>query len=346
MASPTYATIIVQLTGQIDSLTQSFIYKGYEALSSALAKPLASLCILLITLLGYGILRGVIKMPLHELSKAALKIGFVYLLAMNWSLFSQYVVALFVDGASELGAALMQAAPNAGAVSHNINGALQSVFVEVIRVGAWTADKASFKHPSPLFTAIMIDLAGLVVIGFALFELIIAKIMLAICLCTAPLFLCLTLFEQTKSFFDRWLGTLVGFSLVLIFVSAVVGLCMHLIHWSIGDHYLNHAINVSAVDWIPIFLVAFLCIMLLLEVTGIAKSIGGACCTSNGSAMVGGFIGGALGAHRQGQDVRQKLGALAQKAVPNSLRSQLSQLKGNAQQQTFNGIRQRMRGHS
>ncbi|NSL19584.1 type IV secretion system protein [Tatlockia micdadei] len=345
MANPTYANIIVELTNQIDVLTKTFVFNGYNTLASLLAKPLAGLCTIFIIVMGYRVLRGLTQSPLQELTKSCFRIGLVYLFAMNWGFFSQYFVKLFVDCAGEIGAALMQIIPfklpmNGG----GINAGLQAVFTEVIRVGSWTIGKASLKHFAPVLTGLMIYLSGLAVVGLALFEIIIAKLMLSICLSSAPLFFCFTLFEQTKTFFDRWLGVLVGFSLILVFVSSVVGLCMHLIHWTIGGHYATHAVNISATDWIPIFVVACLCVMGLLEITGIAKSIGGACSTSTGSAMVGGFIGGALGASTQGKNISQKAINLAKKAGSYGLAS--LGFPSTKATQTMSSIRNQMRGHS
>lgn len=317
MSTPTYANILLQLTSQIDELTNGFIFEGYNALATALAKPLASLAVLYIVLMGYAITRGLVKTPMQDFSKGIVRMGLIYLFAMNWSFFASFAVELFSSGASELATVLMQSAKFK--TSGGVNGGLQAVFNEVIRVGAWTWDKATFKHWGPIFTALMIYVSGIVVVGLALFELIIAKLMLAICLSTAPLFICFTLFEQTKTFFDRWLGILVGFSLVLVMVSTVVGLCMHLIHWTIDGHYSNHAASVSATDWIPILLVSILCVMAILEVTGLAKNIGGAFSSSNGSAMVGGFIGGFMGASSPSKSIAGKGLNVAKMAVPANL---------------------------
>jgi type IV secretion system protein VirB6 len=198
---------------------------------------------------------------------------------------------------SELGAIMMNLLPvqipmikGAG-----VNGGLQSVFIEIIRVGSWIWKTASLRNPGPFITSFMVYTTGIVVVGFAFFELVVAKLMLSICLCTAPLFVSLTLFDKTKTFFDQWLGKVVGFSLVLFFVSVVLGFCMHLMHWCIGMHFLSHAAKFKATDWIPLFICACLSVMAIHEVVSMAKSIGGACCTSSGSAMVGGFLGGALG---------------------------------------------------
>ncbi|KTD47891.1 vir protein [Legionella quinlivanii] len=320
MESPTYANLISQLTGQIDAISKTFVMNGYQALANHLEKPLASACVFALVLMGFGIMMGFIRMPSKDLMKLALRIGGIYLFAMNWGFFSEYFVGLFVNGASELGGVLMKANLSGLSVD-GVNSGLQSVLNEVVRVGAWTWDKASFKHWSPIFVALMIYLSGLAVIGLALFELIIAKLMLAVCLSTAPIFILFTLFDVTKSFFERWIGVLVGFSLILVFVSSVASFCMRLIHWAVYAHYANHALDIGLSDWIPIVLVAAFCVMALLEVTAIAKSIGASCSTSNGAAMLGGFVGGAIGASRKAQDASSKSQEALKQMVPASAKS-------------------------
>lgn len=297
MASPIYSNVILSLTNQMDTLTANFVKNGYGALASALAKPLASLIILFIVLTGYGITRGLIKAPLEELTKFSVRVGIIYFFAMNWGNFSFYVANLFINGSGELGAVLMKSTrltPEAMAGSTVMQG-LQSVFTEVIRVGTWTIKKASLRNLGPYYTALMIYASGLAIVTMALLEIVVAKLMLSICLCTAPLFFLFTLFEKTRAFFDRWLGLLVGFSLVLVLVSSVVGLCMSLIHWSVAGYVPNHAATIDSVGWIPVFLVSCLCMITLSQAAQIGKSIGGACHTAGGGAMVAGFAGGAFG---------------------------------------------------
>lgn len=299
MDAPNYANIIVKLSSEIDVLTRSFLFQGYQALANALKAPLGSLCILYIVVIGYGVARGLIKMPMQELVKGAFRIGLVYMLAMNWGIFSEYIVNFFTKGVGELGAVMMNLLPvqlPKLSQAAGINGGLQSVLIEVVRVGNWVWDTASLRHLGPYFTSLMVYVSGIVVIGLAFFELIVAKLMISICLCTAPLFIVLTLFDKTRTFFDQWLGKLVGFSLVIFFVSTVVGFCLHLLHWAVGAHFVSHAQSFVSVDWIPLVICSALGVMAILEVVGMAKSIGGSCCTSSGSAMVGGFVGGTLGA--------------------------------------------------
>jgi type IV secretion system protein VirB6 len=300
MTSPLYSNVILGLTKQIDRLTTNFVHEGYNALVNALTAPLASLSVLFIIITGYGITRGIIKAPMQELVNFAFRLGIIYLFAMNWEFFSSYLVALFVTGSGELGSALMKSTHllPTSFTGNGVMGGLQSVFNEVIRAGASVAQKATFRHPGPLLSSLLIYLSGLLVVGAALIELVIAKLMLSVCLVTAPLFFILTLFDKTRSFFDRWLGAVVGFSLVFVFVSSLVSLCMSLIHWSVAGYAEHASQEMLSVGWVPILLVAAFCLAALSQAAHIAKSIGGTCHTAGGSAMVGGFMGAAIGSSK------------------------------------------------
>lgn len=297
MSQHDYTNIILDLARQMEVITRTFTVNGYKAMSHALAQPLGALCVLFIILTGYGILRGLIKTPMQEFVNVAIRIGVVYMFAMNWDIFASYFIGLFVDGAGALSGVMMKA--NHSNMSYvngaNVNSSLQAVFTEIINIGTIAVKKATVRNITPLFIGLLIYLSGIAVVGLAFFEIVLAKLMLAICMSVAPLFFCFTLFKQTRSFFDSWLGVLVGFSLLLVFVSTTVGICLQLVHWVIAPLQSNQA-EIDLTSWISLFFVAGLAVMAILYVTGIAKGIGGSCSTSGtGSAMVGGFMGSALG---------------------------------------------------
>lgn len=293
MSAMTYNNFIIQLAGEIDRLTRHFVFDGYKALSSALQAPLASMIVLYIVLKGYGIARGVIEQPQQELLRFGIRVGLIYMAAMNWEFFSSYVRDLFVTGSETIATKLMMAVHKG--LGNSINQGLQNVLNEILKLGCDLFEAGSLRKLTPYFAGMMVFLSGSITLGLAFIEIVIAKLMLAVTLCTAPLFILFTLFDQTKSFFERWLGVLAGFSFVLIFVSSVVGLCVHLLHW-VTSSFIGNSAPVTAAIWIPIFIVACLCVMGIMQAVNIGKSIGGSVCTSGGAAMVGGFIGSSLGA--------------------------------------------------
>ncbi|HAU3758470.1 TPA: type IV secretion system protein [Legionella pneumophila] len=302
MSTTTYNNFMIQLANELDSITRTFVFDGYGALSSVLQAPLASLIVLYIILKGYAVARGLIEQPQQELFRFSIRVGLIYLFAMNWDFFSSHVCDLFISGSETIATKLMLAIHKHG-LGNSINQGLQNVLNEISMLGCDLFEAGSLRKLTPYFAGMMVFLSGSITVGFAFIEIVIAKLMMAVLLCTAPLFILFTLFEQTKSFFERWLGVLAGFSFVLILVSSVVGLCVHLLHW-VTSSFTTNDNPVTAAIWIPIFIVACLCVMGIMQAVNIGKSIGGSVCTSNGAAMVGGLIAGSLGA-----------GGLAKKAM-------------------------------
>ena len=345
MSNHDYSSIILDLGTKVDAITQSFTVNGYKAMSQALVKPLGTLCVLFIILTGYSIMRGLIKTPMQEFVKVAIRIGVVYMLAMNWDVFASYFLGLFVDGASALGAVMMKANQShmSSGSGANINGSLQSVLTDIINVGTFAVKKSSYRNWTPWITGMLIYLSGIAVVGLAFFEILLAKLMLSICMSVAPLFLCFTLFDQTRSYFDRWLGTLVGYAMVLVFVSTVVGICLEMVHWVIAPLQGSQSVNITLTDWIPLFLVSGLAMMAILAVTGVAKGIGGSCSTSGtGSAMVGGFMGSALGLS-MGASKWTGLTHVTQKASGFAKEAAMKGMK-RAGGSAMRGIQKRLRG--
>ena len=292
--SITPTNFLVSLANEIDSLINSFVFEGYSALASLLRAPLGSMIVLYIVLVGYAMVRGLIQTPQQELFKFSIRAGLIYMCAMDWGFFSEHIRDLFVVGSESISTTLMKVAHTKSG-GGSINQGLQDVLTEVITLGGTLFDMGSYRRLTPYFAGLMVFFSGVATIGLAFIEVVIAKLMLAITLATAPLFILLTLFEQTKSFFDRWLGIVVGFSLVLVFVSSVVGLCMHLIHTVVAGLGTAEGSDLNASVWVPLFIVSCLCVMSILQAAAIGKSIGGALCTSGASAMVGGFVGGLVG---------------------------------------------------
>lgn len=315
---PTYSTIVLKLATMLDTMIDAFTAAGYNAVSNYLRAPIGLLCVLYIVLTGYAIMLGFSDKPANDFKKVVLRIGLVYMFALNWGTFSAYGVDLFTTASTNLGAAIIDIVPFDFPFLTNaigIKGALQTVLIEVSKVGQWIMNKGSFYNPTPWITGMGIIGFGGVVVVVAFMEIFVAKLIIAVCFCLAPLFITLTLFDKTRAFFDRWLGTLVGYSLIFVFVSAVLGVCMHLVHFTVAGHFISKALHVTFTDWIPVAFMAVISVKALLDVAGIAKGIGGACQAAGTSAMVGGFVGAAMGASRSGGSATKQIAGKGMSAL-------------------------------
>lgn len=302
MSTPTYLTIVSELFTELNLILKDYTFNVYQTLEAHLRAPLGLAVVLFITLMGFSITLGYSKLEMQTFTRAAIKIGIVYTLGMNWGYFSQYFVDGISKSAGQIGDWIVSASPihipSIGGTG--INGAMQTVLIEVVKVASWVWDKASWHFLSPYFTSLMIWIFGGAMIIIGIFEIAMAKIMLALLFATAPLFFVFTIFSYTRSWFDKWLGAIAGFAFLIIFVSGILGLALTLMQWAIGGIYIDHALHLSVVGFVSITIVGFLCLGILLKSAQLAQSIGGTVTTSSGTGMlaagIGGFLGGAMGA--------------------------------------------------
>ena len=301
MSSPTFDTVILQLFTLVDQILNNYVYHGYSVLASHLQTPLGLAMTLYIMVMALAVMQGWIQCSVGSLSKSIVKMVMVYCFAMHWDLFSQYAVNGLEGGVSTIGNWMITASPIP--IPHfageGIDGALQSVMIEVTKVGAWTWDMGGITHLGPLFVALVIWALGYLGLIFAVMEILLAKIMLAVLFTVAPLMIAMTLFKPTQGIFDKWIGTLCGFSCVMIFVPTTVTLCLSLMQWVVGSYYVGHAVGVHLVSFVVFLVVGYLCVRLIREVTTQALYIGGAATGASGSSMlaagVGSFLGSATG---------------------------------------------------
>jgi type IV secretion system protein VirB6 len=297
MAIPSYMTIIEKLFTELDVLLNSYVFHAYHALAGFLKAPLGLAMVLYIVLMGLSITQGWVKLSMGNFVKSSVKLALIYTAAMNWGWFSHMVIHLINQGAGQIGDVLIDATPVP--IPHfagtGINGAMQSVLIEFAKIGAWVWDKGSWHNMGPCLTAILIWGFGYALILVAVFELVLAKIMLAVLFAVAPLFIGFTLFKPTHPFFDRWLGACVGFGLLMIFVSSMLALALSIAQWAIAGTYVAHAANLSLVGFVPVMIVGFMGVGIILKAAQLAQAIGGTITTTSGSLLLAGAIGGAVG---------------------------------------------------
>lgn len=294
---PLYTTIVEQTFGELDTLLNTFVYGGYSALANYIKAPLGLAVVVYIALLGYGITHGWIKMTIPNLVKAGIKLGLIYMFAINWQYFSEFVIGTFSDGASHVGAVLIQSSPFHLPVfgGEGIKGALQEALIEFTQIGSQLWGHGSLMNLQPLVLSVSIYSFGYALIFLACLELIMGKLMMALLFVTAPLFICFTLFKTTHKFFDNWLGALSGFAFLYIFVSAMTGFALTLTQMITGALVLGHLLHFSIGEFIPLLFVAFIGLGIVMKSASLAQALGGVISTASGSALLAGTVGGMIG---------------------------------------------------
>lgn len=346
MSAPIYSNIIDQVFSLLDQDLNSYVYNAYSTLASHLRYPLGLAVVLYFSILGISISQGYVQLSMSLFMRSVIKIGLIYMFAMSWSTFSFYAVHGIQESAGQIGDWLVNASPIPipNFAGSGINGALQSVLIEITRVGAWTWDRGSISSWSPFFAAGCIWFFGLIALAIAVIEIVLAKLMLAILFSLAPLFIGFTLFKPLHGMFDRWVGSICGFALFLIMLPAVITLGLTFVQLVVQDQYATHGAHITLVDWVPIMITGILNLILILKIADYAKAIGGSISSSSASNMlasgVGGFVGGAFSS----VNFAKSSGGVAQSAF-SGVKSGFSK-SGNAASSVMNAIRNKLRGAS
>lgn len=341
MTMPSYSTVVIHLFDMLKEVLNNYVYNGYTTLADHLRYPLGLAVTLYIIILGISISQGWVRLSFDNFVKSAFKIGLIYWLAMSWATFSLYAVQGIESSAGQIGDWLVSASPVP--IPHfageGINGAMQSVLIEVTKVGAWTWGMGSFHNWGPYLTALIVWLTGYIALFLAIAEILIAKLMLAILFCVAPLFICFTLFKPTHGFFDKWLGAIAGFAFFLILIPAAISLVLNFLQWAIAGYYADHATGMSLVGFVPVLIVAIIGVALILKVTSYAQSFGGSVSTSSGSSLLAGVIGGAVG----GGMSSMKSSLSTTSTVAGGLSKVANAASGNIAGSAFSAIKNKLR---
>lgn len=288
-------SILISYDTQITAVLDSFLYGGFHSMTSALRGPFSLCTIISVIILGYGMAQGLIKTPLQDAIKLALKIGAIMFFFFHWDVFSKYVVGLFLNASNEIGSSLLTVL---GVKLPTIAGeggttvALQVVLEEINHIATDVQHQGSISSWSPYLESIFIYISGYLMIVVSYFEILMAKVTINILMISAPLFCIFCLFKPTQSFFSKWIGTLSGASFVIILVSSVVALNVSILQ-TILVETLGHSLK--STSFVPIVIISILSILMCIRIASIAYSLGGAVSHGAGAAAVGGFIGASLG---------------------------------------------------
>lgn len=315
--------LLTNILDQTDSVMNAFVFQGYEALSITITPWIATLAGIMVAGFGWALLRGMIQTPVQHAINSGLKLAVVLFLAQNWSYFSQLLYELFTNGPNELTRAILDRAAHKWSLfsSTHVNGALQEGLDLGMQKATEIIRKGSIGNFSPVIIGTMAALATLLVCGFSLGLLVLAKAGLAICLILSPLFLICFLFESTKSITEKWMQHVIGFALMPIGIHCVMLLILTLMDSTLRQ--FNDAGSISFGMAGAYILLGIISLPLLLQVKHLMASIASGF-TFNSMGAVGNtlhsskrFISGAHRAYQRTVKAGERVGSAASNGVNN-----------------------------
>ena len=217
---------------------------------------------LLIILVGINMAVGAYRLTMRDAWQIVSRIVLVFLFARSWANFGAIYDALS-SGAGNLALSFFDGE------AYTPEAAMDQFAIQMSDVadGAATAQSAIARGVIAGFLFIILSVlmaAYVLIVGFS-------KIMIAFLLGVAPLAMIATLFERTKSLFEAWLTSFVGYLMYPIAAAAVIGAVV-----SMADAQFRPQAEVRDFSMILGFLcVAFVGIFALLAIPTAAANITG-----------------------------------------------------------------------
>jgi type IV secretion system protein VirB6 len=280
---------ITSLLQSVDQLGQNYVSTAYQALANAATSGGATGVVgLLLTLYvifwGVGIWQGTATGGPADHAFRLFRAVMIYVLATQWGDFQTLVYTALNDGPSAIGNALLSAVTSANSTGTSanltsVNGvqtALQNMWDTTNTATEAFLQNAGITNWGPYIFAAVFYVVMAILIGFAIFLIILSKMFMWLLLALAPLFIILLLFGVTSRFFSGWMSSLAQYFLVQVLVYAFLAFYVSLIQQSIDT--LNGVANSKSATWAtigPVVLLAIIGILLLSQINNMAAAIAG-----------------------------------------------------------------------
>lgn len=280
---------VTEIVQNVDRLGANYVQGAYQSLSGALtqggATGIAGLLLTLYVIFwGYGIWAGTASGGPSDHAFRLLRAFAIYALATSWSDFQGLVYGFMNDGPSALGNALLAAGRTANATGTSanlttVNGvqqALQNIWDSSNSATEAFLQNGGILSWGPYIYAVVFTVTMAILIAYAVFLIIMAKMFLWILLGVAPIFIILMLFGATSRFTNGWITALAMYFVLQVLVYAFLAFYISLIQQSLDS--LNGVAAAKNVSWAvvaPVFAMGIIGILVLHQLTSVAAMLAG-----------------------------------------------------------------------
>lgn len=298
---------ITTVLQKVDQFGTNYVSQAYQNLSSALTggghTGVAGLLLTLYVIFwAISIWQGTSQGTLGEAIFRLFRAFVIYTLATSWGDFQKYVYTFANETPSSIGNSLLTSvSSNVTGTSAGLNSvdsvqtALQNIWDSLAKSTEAFIKSLGVLNFGGYVLAAIILVVGALLVGYALFLIILSKIFLWLLLALAPVFIVLLLFGYTTRFLSGWITSIIQYMCVQILVYAF---CAFFI--SITQTYFdavnraNGAATTTLTEAAPLILICLVGVLLLSQITNVAASLAGG--IAIGIPTPGRFYGGAAGA--------------------------------------------------
>lgn len=210
--------LVTDIMQELDRTVESVGGRYFEATAAALGPTLTILATLLLIALGFYMVLGA-SLNLKDVVMLAFRVGLVFMLTSTWSNFNAFYIAL-TEAGNSLGARFF-AIVGTGSMPGTTTYAAMDGFAQNMGDTTDGVLKAVGSIARGFLGAILyvflafLMAAYVLIVGYA-------KIMVAFLLGVAPLAFACLMFDKTKSYFEAWLNSFIGYLLYPIAASAII----------------------------------------------------------------------------------------------------------------------------
>lgn len=278
----------------VDARLLSVVADRVSGLAGEVAPALRVALVLYVVLYGYAILRGVVSDPVMDFAIRAIKLAFVYAIAVTPA-YGGFVTQPLLVEFPRLLASSLGGTPDAAS-----GAACDQLLNYAGYLAARISDQAGVLEAEAWSVAALVYVAGALAAAFGFGVLLIAKVSMALLVMLGPLFVACALFEASRRYFFGWLSQAVNFIVLYGLILAAIALAVGLME----EQWPRIESEDPVVGGLMFVALCLLCAFAFLRMPALAAGIAG-----GAAAAVGEFTSAAAGAGRAGLASVQWLGA-------------------------------------
>jgi type IV secretion system protein VirB6 len=328
-------TLFTDLFQHIDTATSTFATDVSGRVITAAMPVISAGLTLSFIFYGFLVARGAVEHSVKDFIWKCLKISIIVSIASAGGIYQSQIASAIQTMPDQFATALLPASTTTTQGTQAATMIDQAAGQGFAKAGDAFNKAGIFSQAGLSYTAFgvlcLLSTALLTAIGGAF--ILLAKIMLALLAALGPLFIFALLFKVTAGFFERWVGHVLGFSMLIVFVSAVFGLMIQMFTTYMQQVNFDNQLNFAGtIGGCVVLCVAFLFIIIKLPeyAAGMAGGLhAGLWQEARIAAGMGRQAGGAGQAAVSGGVAAGAAGVGAGRAAGSAVRKAVARFKGS-----------------
>ena len=263
--------VITDTLDQVDAIVLTFTEAVFTGFAGELVQVTTVGSALLVALIGTNMMLQIHPMTMASGVSFLVRLTVVFLLARSWANFD-VIYDLLTDLPQRLGARMLSIG-SGGFINTEggLHGAMDGI-VDHINLIATDASGRSSMFGISLVGVLLGLLAALVGVA-AVLVISLGKIGLAFMVAIAPLALFASLYRSTKSLFEAWTQTTIGFALIPLVTAGLMSILISVSQQAVDQTDANSVETIG--DALGLIVVALASVFMMTRIPDIVRSLSG-----------------------------------------------------------------------